>query len=48
MNQCISKQADPRIVCDIITFYNVQVKAVDSDVVILCLNVSDVAMSNGI
>ena len=53
IKQCSSKEAHPRIVCHVIDpgkkgYNNVQVKTVDSDVVILCLTYADVAMSNGI
>ena len=53
INQCSNKEADPRIIRHVINlgkkgYTNVQVKTVDSDVVILCLTYADVAMSNGI
>ena len=52
-HQCNSEEADPRIVCHVIKvgkkgYSDVRVKAVDSDVVILCLTYADVAMSTGI
>ena len=47
INQCSSAEADPRIVRHVINprkkgYTNVQVKAVDSDIVILCLTYADV------
>ena len=53
INQCSSEEVDPRFVFHVINlgkkrYTNVQVKAVDSDVVILCLTYADIAMSNGI
>ena len=53
INQCSSKEVNPRIVRHVITlgkkgYTNVEVTTVDSDVVILCLTYADVAMSNGI
>ena len=53
INQCSSEEVDRRIVRRVINlgkkgYTNVQVKTVDSDVVILCLTHADVAMSNGI
>ena len=52
-NQCNSEEVDPRIVRHVIYlgkkgYTNLPVKAVDSDVVILCLTYADIAMSNGI
>ena len=53
INQGNNEEANPRIVRNVINlgkkgYTNVQVKTVDSDVVILCLTHADVAMSNGI
>ena len=50
INQCSSEKVDPRIVRHVINlgkkgYAKVQVKTVDSDVVILCLTYADVAMS---
>ena len=47
INQCSSAETDPRIVRHVINpgkkgYTNVQVKAVDSDIVILCLTYADV------
>ena len=52
-NQCSSEEADPRIVCHVTNlgkkgYTSVQVKTVNSNVVILCLTYADIAMSNGI
>ena len=52
INQCSSEEVDPRFVRHVINlgrkgYTNVQVKAVDSNVVILCLTYADIAMSNG-
>ena len=53
MNQCSSEELNPRIFRFVITlgkkgYTNVQIKTVDSDVVILCLTYANVATSNGI
>ena len=53
INQCSSEEVDPRSVLHVINLekkgYNsVQVKAVNKDVVILCLTYVDIAMSNGV
>ena len=50
-NQWSSEEADPSIVRHVINlgkkgYTNVQVKTVDSDVVILCFTYADSAMSN--
>ena len=53
INQCSSEKSNPRIVRHVINlgkkrYINVQVKTVDSDVVIFCLTCADVAVSSGI